>query len=147
MTTSPYELRHSEDKLLFEFESVGKVHVSKLIEYTPLLEHPNIYNLGFGDKLPDGKIDDKIVTDNGDMEKVFATVINSMEEFFKHRPDKVIFFQGSDHVRQRLYRGILSKFLDEILKNYDLYGSQGQDVVAFEKGKVYDGYFVKRKSV
>lgn len=36
----------------------------------------NLYNLAFGDKNPlTGEIDDKIVTDNGDSEKVLATVV------------------------------------------------------------------------
>jgi hypothetical protein len=39
------------------------------------LDFTNLYNLGFGDLLPDGKIDDKVTSNNGDIIKVLSTVI------------------------------------------------------------------------
>jgi hypothetical protein len=70
-----YEVQIDESVSLFEFTSEGKFgKIPKVILYTKT-NMKDLYNLGFGDKdVLTGKIDDKVVTDNGDSEKVLATV-------------------------------------------------------------------------
>lgn len=47
----------------------------------------NVVNLGFGDKdLATGKIDDKVITDNGNFEKVLATVAVIIYKFTDFKP-------------------------------------------------------------
>jgi hypothetical protein len=70
----------------YEFISVGKRDVQKVVEFTRLAG-PSGYNMCLGDLLPDGGIDDLANTNNGDLVKVFATAIAAALDFLE-RPAK-----------------------------------------------------------
>jgi hypothetical protein len=74
MTHIPYSYKrpHSER---YTFTSIGKKRIEKVVDFVPL-GLKNIVNLGFGDLLPDGSVDDTVNSNNGDMAKVLATVID-----------------------------------------------------------------------
>ena len=75
MKLDRYELKSDEHLTTFYFLSEGpKGKIEKIIQFS-VVNQDNLFNLAFGDKnLETGEIDDKIVTDNGDSEKVLATV-------------------------------------------------------------------------
>lgn len=66
-------------------------------------------------------------------------------------PDKTIFFCGTTSERTRLYRMALTVNLDELKKDFRIYGVlKGIDTfekVLFRKGVDYFGFMVKRKKV
>lgn len=68
-----------EQLAVFEFVSIGpNGRINKLVQYTPT-NYKDLYNLGFGDKNIDtGEIDDNAISNNGDSEKVLATVVHYM---------------------------------------------------------------------
>ena len=84
--------------------------VEKIVLYEEINE--GVFNLAFGDKdITTGHINDRIVTNNGDTEKVLATVISTVYTFFDKNPNAYIFATGSTHTRNRLYRrGIQSTY-------------------------------------
>ncbi len=59
--------------------------------------------MGFGDVLPDGSIDDKANSNNGDIVKVLGTIIQIMIDFSNKFPSTEIFFAGSTPERSKLY--------------------------------------------
>ncbi|HEY4207373.1 MAG TPA: hypothetical protein VGM31_11200 [Puia sp.] len=76
---------------VFEFTSIGKNReIQKRIEFTPT-ELPNIVNLAFGDVGPNNEIDDYCISDNGDRNKVLATIAYVIEIY----PDRLVYFRGS----------------------------------------------------
>ena len=81
------------------FESFGNQSIIKVIEYTPIAKRDGrtIYNVGFGDyDETSGAILDDVNSNNGDMWKVFSTVLNTVPKFFKDYKDAAIWMQGSD---------------------------------------------------
>ncbi len=70
----------------FEFISEGpRGKILKLVQFTLINKGHDIYNLAFGDKnYLTREIDDKIVTDNGDSEKVLAIVVAAAYNFFDY---------------------------------------------------------------
>jgi hypothetical protein len=76
-----YPIIKNKDSTTFDFISVGKKgRISKRIIFQPY--ESNIYNLAFGDlNEATQKIDDKVVTDNGDSIKVLATVAQAVYWF------------------------------------------------------------------
>lgn len=93
------ELISDENKVQYLFESKGNISIIKAIEYSPFKKQDGkvIYNLGFGDyDFSDGTIIDDINSNNGDMRKVFSTVLNTVPLFFKTHNDDAIWIQGSD---------------------------------------------------
>ncbi len=66
--------------------------------------------MGFGDLLPDGKVSDKIVSNNGDVIKVMSTVIQILKDFTSLHPEIKVYFTGSSPERIVLYRRILKTY-------------------------------------
>ncbi|MBX2828342.1 MAG: hypothetical protein KTR22_09270, partial [Flavobacteriaceae bacterium] len=86
-------------KVRFLFESKGQRSIIKVIEYTPVYRKDGrtIFNLGFGDFIEEtGKFLDDVNSNNGDMWKVFRTVLNTVPKFFREHNDGAIWVQGSD---------------------------------------------------
>jgi hypothetical protein len=93
MTASPYEFDPLTSNR-FTFTSVGKKSIEKVVDFIPL-GSPNVMNLSFGDRLPDGSIDYMAVSDNGDIGAVLATVVAIVNHFTTYRPEVAIYFEGS----------------------------------------------------
>lgn len=77
----------SEYGLKFFFISKGQRDVIKAIQYAFVqkLNGRDIYNLGFGDyDIEKDIITDDVNTNNGDVYKVFQTVLNTIPVFFGH---------------------------------------------------------------
>jgi hypothetical protein len=146
MKLPKYHLKAESKFTRFEFISEGdKGAIRKLIEFQVTSE-PGFYNLAFGDKDPlTGDINDLAVTNNGDTEKVLATVIAALYVFFDNYPTAYVYATGSTKARTRLYRMGVNKFYKEMQYDFYLYGQIGDDYPEFELGKEYDGFLAQRK--
>lgn len=143
------EKEQSDDnnKLLYSFISNGKKEIPKLIAYQKLnynIKFSNkdtlhAYNLGFGDKKENSfEIDDNVNSNNGDMWKVFNTVLHTVPEFFKQYGDSCISVRGSDDRRIKLYCLYVSKNYEQLSKEFNFFGVTNGNLVPFKKGIVYD---------
>ena len=93
MSHAPYSYKRVRP-FGYVFISSGKRDIIKAVEFTPITIN-NVYNLGFGDLLPNREIDYKANSNNEDIIKVFATVIDILQEFTKMNPSFIIQFEGS----------------------------------------------------
>ena len=146
MKLDKYELKSGEQLEVFEFVSLGtKGKIPKLIQYTPT-NYKDLYNLGFGDKnIETGEIDDNIISNNGDSEKVLATVVATLYAFIDKHREAMVFATGSTKSRTRLYRMGITKYLDEIKKDFEIYGELDSGWEEFQKGVDYEAFLVKLK--
>lgn len=134
----------------YRFVSKGKKDIVKLVQFKPT-QDSGIINLGFGDELPDGTIDDKSISDNGDIIKVLATVVQIAYDFSEAFPDKKISFTGSTLERTKLYYRILAMYFDEFSENFLISGVVERNGLMVEvdfdpkRTEKYLVYFVKRK--
>ncbi|MEO7490340.1 MAG: hypothetical protein ABIU77_24695 [Ferruginibacter sp.] len=150
MTKAPY--RHSRDGLTrYSFLSTGRRPVKKIVEFTPL-HFNNLYNLGFGDLLAGGKIDDKVNSNNGDIIKVLSTVIHIVRDFTEANPEAKIAFKGSSTERTLLYQRILKTYFNTFKKEFLITALEGpvsqpgETVFDPDYKGIYLAFFVKRKS-
>lgn len=141
-----YELKAEKSLMVFEFVSEGpKGEIPKLIKYSET-NLKDLYNLAFGDKnLKTGEIDDTIVSNNGDSEKALATVVSTVYAFCDKHPESWIFATGSSKSRTRLYRMGITKYIDEVEKDFDVYGLRDNEWEEFVKEIEYDAFLVKHK--
>jgi hypothetical protein len=141
-----YELKAEKSLMVFEFISEGpKGEISKLIKYSET-NLKGLYNLAFGDKNETtGEIDDKVVSDNKDSEKVLATVVSSVYAFYDKHPDAYVFATGSTSARTRLYRIGITKYYDEVKKDFDIYRLKENEWQPFKKGIEYDAFLIELK--
>jgi hypothetical protein len=68
------------------------------------------------------EIDDKITSNNGDAKKVLATVVLTLYAFTGKYPDLFVFATGSTDSRTRLYRMGILNYLEELKKDFLVYG-------------------------
>ncbi len=101
--------------MVFEFVSEGpKGEISKLVQFGET-NLKDFYNLAFGDKDPaTGEINDSVVSNNNDSDKVLATVVATVYAFTNKHPEAWVYATGSTRSRTRLYRMGLTKYLAEI---------------------------------
>ncbi|MGI4022461.1 MAG: DUF6934 family protein [Janthinobacterium lividum] len=146
MKLDRYELKAGRNLTTFEFLSEGqKGKIIKVIQFQRM-NLPNLYNLAFGDKNPEtGDLDDKVVTDNGDSEKVLATVVAAIYAFADQYPDVWVYATGSTEARTRLYRMGINKYFDIAEADFEIMGEQQNEWEWYEKGKDYQAFAVRRK--
>lgn len=97
-----YNTEHLEkgtERIRYIFESIGEKSITKVIEYSYItsISGRKVFNLGFGDY--DSQNDhfiDNVNSNNGDMRKVFSTVLDSVPKFFSENDNAAILVQGSD---------------------------------------------------
>lgn len=136
---------------IYEFVSEGeKGRIKKQIVFSlaPGLDkgYKNTYNLAFGDVIDDeGGISDISISDNGDRDKILATVVSAVYEFINQEPDAKIYFRGSTPSRTRLYRMSISKYHTLLCEDFYIYGELGDNWHPFDKNAPSEAFLVFRK--
>ncbi len=146
MQLEQYELKSSSQHTGYLFVSVGeRGTIAKVVEYSPTL-NPDEYNLAFGDYNPaTGELDDQVKSNNGDRDKVLATVSATAIDFLNWYPDATIFAKGSTQARTRTYQMGINRFYSEITQDHDVFGFTNGTWETFEPNKPYEAFKMKRK--
>lgn len=141
-----YELVAEKSLQVYEFVSEGpKGQIPKLIKFSETALK-GFYNLAFGDKNFDtGDINDKAISNNGDSEQVLATVVAAVYSFTDANRDVWVYATGSTKSRTRLYRMGLSKYMDEVQKDFYVFGQLEGEWEEFRFDIDYTAFVVKRK--
>lgn len=137
----------TDDFSVIDFKSLGKNGaIAKRITFTAT-ELDNVYNLAFGDINEDGEIDDYNISDNGDRNKILATIVNVVDDYTKKYPNRWIIFRGSTKERTRLYRMAIGINLEELAVKFDIYAVCQEDLMPFAKNMEINAFLIKRKIV
>jgi hypothetical protein len=144
----PYDRRYATR---YTFVSKGrKGAVLKVVQFSPT-SAKNVINLSFGDLQPDGTVNDTVNTNNNDIIRVMATVIEIVNDFAAENPGIKIVFAGGNHVRTSLYFRILKMYQAEFSKTYIITalvkeGSRFAEMPFEPSGNnKYLAFFVRRK--
>lgn len=151
-----YELWANTDLSLFRFLSDGiQGAVEKAVFFRPTA-NPSVYYLCFGDiVISQGgamRVDDHAVTNNGDPNKILATVAAAVYKFMAWHPGKFLLFKGSSPSRTRLYRRAISLNFDEISGTFDIFGlvidsTQTLQQHDFDKDAAVYAFLIKNKQI
>ena len=146
MKLDKYQLKAGQELLSYEFISEGpKGLIRKRIQFT-LVNRNQVFNLAFGDKDSiTGDIDDLTISNNGDSEKVLATVVGAVYAFCDRHPGAWIYASGSTRARTRLYKIGINKYYDEIKKDFDIFGQIEEGWEPYTKGRNYIAFLAQKK--
>lgn len=119
------DIIYSASANAYTFSSVGRHGtVPKIVVFQSLKEE-NQFNLFLSD-FENGVIaDDHRITDNGDMPKVMATVVQIIHHFTDQRPKASVLINGSDDVRKRLYARIVANNFESLQTMYEVKSTKG----------------------
>lgn len=148
MRLENYTIDFNPAHTIFEFISIGvKGAIKKRIQFQST-EKSNVFNLAFGDvnSLTDD-FDDVVTTNNGDSQKVLATVALSVLIFTEKYPDAIVFATGSTPSRTRLYKIGISNNLEELQEIFHIFGLTSDfKSSVYQKNEDYIAFYVKRKN-
>lgn len=131
---------------IFDFFSIGpRGIILKRIVFIPTTS-ARVYNLSFGDVTLNGEMSSYSVSDNGDRNKILATVAYAVDIYLEEYPDRYVFFTGSTDGRTRLYRMAVALNFDELSLKFDIYCQTDRGIIPFQKNIPTTGILVKRKS-
>lgn len=166
MKVEKYQTENNRDESRYTFTSEGKEKIEKIVVYQQFLpikvaelglnEQLEVYNLAFGDRIT-GTDDftDENISNNGDSDKVLATVIYTIFDFWEHNPNTLVWFEGSDPedhngikkgLRTRLYQRKMERFIEDVEKVAYILGKFNNQLEVFIRGKKYDAFLIIRKS-
>ena len=141
-----YEVKIGETALIYNFISEGsKGKIIKIISFQETNIN-NFYNLGLVDENPiTGELDDQVVSNNGDTEKVLNTVVSVIYDFTELFPNVRIYAEGSTPSRTRLYQMKIVKYFDIVIRDFHLLCLLNGEWEEFRPKVNYEGFAIKRK--
>ena len=140
------DFKYTDDFDTIDFLSIGRYGpLSKRITFTRT-ELENTYNLAFGDIDGNDNIDDYKISDNGDRDKVLATIAYVVGLYTDKYPERWILFRGSNKERTRLYRMAIGLNLEELAEKFDIYGLTQAGIVKFSKNMEINAFLIRRKN-
>lgn len=106
----------------------------------------NLFNLGFGDWNEESQdLDDSSRSNNGDRDKVLATVAFTTLDFTDHFPGARVVVEGSTPARTRLYQMGIADNLVEINEYFEVQGFLEGLLEPFQRGRNYTAFLITRK--
>jgi len=130
---------------VYSFISIGpKGPIQKIAKFREF--ERNVYNFGFGDYNPEtGDISDTHVSNNHDTEIIMGTVGSIIYDFTNLFPEALIFIQGTNAARTRLYQIHINKHWERIEPIFEVFGLRNLRWEPFKKGINYDAFLGHRK--
>jgi hypothetical protein len=148
MDLPKYQLSSTDDLTSFEFISIGiNGSITKTIQFSST-KLKGLYNLAFGDKdETTGTFSDVVISNNGDSEKVLATVIYAVFLFLEIYPNAIIYATGSNKARTRLYRIGIAKYLNEVEDKLEIVGETENGWEKFSRNVDYKAFLVRKNNI
>ena len=145
MSYPRYRVAVNDDYCFYRFYREGpKGLIEKAVIYSEM--EAGLYNLAFGDWNAElDALDDSIRSNNGDRDKVLATVAFTALNFTNQFPNTLLHIKGSTSSRTRLYQMGIGNNLLEINKNFEIQGFRLQKWEPFILGRNYEAFLVRRK--
>lgn len=141
MDTETYAVTEVQP-LSYSFISVGPKGAIRKIVVFQKTGVADEYNLALLDETPAG-FSDLTISDNNDMERVLATVIQTIDLFFEQLPQSVLIFTGSSAARTRLYRAVIAKYLHRASAQFTIFGVRNDDVEKFVSNTNYTAFIIR----
>lgn len=144
MNQPTYKIEYILSKDRYVFESIGSQGIiTKVVMFSKMGD--NFYNFGFGDYDPRTEaIDDTVISDNGDIVKILATVISIAVKFLSENLMSYIYIEGNSSVRTQLYQRIISRYYNILVPTYELYGLNDGEPEPFQKVKSYESFLIRK---
>jgi hypothetical protein len=148
MKDEVYELEFTDDLSSFDFVSIGKNgKIHKRIVFNPT-ENDSIYSLTYGDVTETDRIDDTSVSNNGDRNKILATIVLAVDRYTARYPDRTIYFMASTNARTRLYRMVIGLHWEELSAKYLIFADADSEDgwVPLQKNMEITAFSIMRKA-
>lgn len=145
MNLLTYNTFSNAEHTSYEFLSIGpRGTIKKIVHYVEISR--GVYNLGFGDwDEVEQKVKDDVRTNNGDREKVLATIASTVFKFTKIYPEAIIFLQGQTLAKTRLYQIGIKANRAKISEIFEIIGFTNGSWEPVKENKNYQAFILRPK--
>ena len=145
MQIPPYIINSNTERTIYRFDSIGKKGVTKkIVTYSAISGYEHIYNLAMGDYIDD-EVSYHNVTDNKDLIKVFNTVAHTVIEFLESHPNAIVYIEGDEPRKTRLYRINISANIELIKQDYEVFGLLETGLEEYKADTNYSAFLINKK--
>lgn len=142
MNLERYPVKANRGNKKFEFTSLGPMGpIQKVVLFQTI--RPRQYNLAFGDKQKNRNINYAAKSNNGDRDKVLATVASIVQDFLRLHPNATILIIGQSVAKVRLYQMGINKHYREISLYCKIRGYRTGGWERFQSGINYAAFIVE----
>lgn len=131
----------------YTFISTGSNgNILKLIYFQEVSS--NSFNLVLADRdeLNDGW-SDMVNSNNGDIAKIFKTVISCILLFLENNPEAVVYIEANSLIKNKLYNRIIKNYHLELTHQVSVWGIKNGKSYSIEIGNEYESFYIcKTKS-
>ena len=144
-------IKNTPDYNAFTFTSIGRHgELIKVVSFDEMLSIDGTFNLSLGTIGSDGIPDFETITNNGDRNKILATVAQIIIIFFEKYPGAKVYIIGSDNRRTMLYQRAINYGYEELKQNFIIYGDastkdEASTFEIFDRAKTYSGFLIQRR--
>jgi hypothetical protein len=87
------------------------------------------------------------VSDNGDRNRILATIVRSIDFYTARYPRRWVYFTGNTNGKARLYRMAVTLHFEELSEKFESYCRVDgtPEFLRFQEGVVVSGFLIKRK--
>jgi hypothetical protein len=145
MNFQKYPVVAIHEQNMYNFDSEGsRGRIRKVILYQMIGD--DLFNLSFGDWNEDlQKVDDSSRSNNGDRDKVLATVAYTALDFTDRFPSARIYIEGSTSARTRLYQLSIGSNILRIKEDFVVSGLMDGHWEDFRRATNYEAFLIGRK--
>lgn len=138
-----YNTQTGRSRKVYQFNSEGpNGNITKRVYFQETTKE-NYVSLLMGDYDPEtGKTDFYSVSNNGDRDKILATIVDIFYNYFELYPNQVITFTGANDARTRLYQMAINAYYDELTLDFHIYGELNKTTELFKKNVNYSAFYI-----
>jgi hypothetical protein len=139
----------ADDLSIFEFVSVGKKGMIRKRVVFAKTEVKGIYNLAFGNIGAENRLEDDTISNNGDRDKILATVAAAVDKYTQRYPLRWIYFRGNTPGKMRLYRMAIGLNLRELSIKFEIFAHRDseEELIPFQRNMALAGFMIKRRII
>jgi hypothetical protein len=144
-------IENNSDYSTFTFFSEGRYgSLLKIVRFDLIPFRAKTYNLSLGTVVSTNEVDYNTITNNGDRNRVLATVALIIYIFLEKHPECKIYITGNDARRTILYQRAITYGYKELNQSLNIYGDisneeQLFDFEVFDLTKNYNGFLIESR--
>ncbi len=141
-----YITQTGRSRKVYEFISEGpRGNIIKRV-YFQETTRDNYVSLLMGDfSYETGETDFYNISNNGDRDKVLATIVDIIYNYFELYPTHVITFTAANDARTRLYQMAINTYFHELSLDFHIYGELNKATEPFTKNINYSAFYILLK--
>lgn len=144
MNKKAYHL-YSPVENFYIFTSQGKNgDIQKAIAFQEI--EMGLYNLALVDYHPETQSwSDVAHSNNGDLPKIMATVVQVIKFFLENRPTSIVYLEGNTKAKQKLYNRIVANYHSEFSEEFTIFVEEDEQKRPYEMGMTCNSFFIHLK--